>query len=373
MGSRVAVLALAPVLAVAAAHAATETPRRLITGPVLAGDGVAWSENDGAASVLRLWRPGRGTAAVFRSETTTVGRGLTGSGELLAFERSYPGCPSQPGVVCPILTDIALGPRAGPFRPILAARKCALPFSQPGLDLVSTRTTSFVAYDAVDCVRERVTTFLQTTSTPPKRAVLRSVTPREACCAGLRLAGRFVAWSSDWNERVSVVDRDSNHVVVSVRVGDGVSAKPTSFDVQADGTLAVIADGRVFWISSASPRPHVIAERAPEGSVRIARAHIAYGRAGAVVVSDLRGRGRVVARFQRPARLHRTLDFDGARLVFASDVVTRTWVDCPPQGEGRPCIRRESGTTTIWLARAPEFALGRIARFAFEGISGSSR
>jgi hypothetical protein len=339
---------------------------------VLAGDGVAWSENDGAASVLRLWRPDQGTKVVFRSKTTNAGRGLVGSGPLLAFERSYPGCPAQPGVACPTLTDFALGPRTGPFRPIAAARKCAFPFSEPGLDLAWTRTTSFVAYDALDCERERVTTFVQTTSTPPKRAVFRTVALREACCAGLRLAGRFIAWSTDWNGRLTVVDRDRNHPVVSVRVGDGVSAKPLSFDVQSDGTLAVIAGGRLFWVSPESPQPHVIATQV-SGAVRIARARVAYVRTGAVMLSDLRGHGRVVARFRRPARLHGALDFDGARLAFSSDVVTRRWVDCPPPGQERPCVQRESGTTTIWSARAPGNALKKIARFAFEGISGSSR
>ena len=290
--------------------------------------------------MLRLWRPGRGAQVVLRSKTTTVGRGLVGSGRLLAFERSYPGCPTQPGVACPTLTDFALGPRTGPFHPITAAWKCAFPFSEPGLDLAA----SFVAYNAIDCERERVTTYLQTTSAPPKKAVLRNVPLRDACCAGLRLAGRFIAWSTDWNGRVDVLDRDRNRVVASARI-EGGREKPVSFDVQDDGTLAVIAPG----------------------------GRLAYGHVGDVVVSDLRGRRRFVARFRPPAFLHRALDFDGTRLVFASDVITRTWVDCPPPGQERPCVKRESGTTTIWAARAPGFAPKRVARFAFEGISGSSR
>jgi hypothetical protein len=366
---RNAVLPLAAVFAVAGgAPAQTEPSRLLVAGPVLAGNGVAWSEVDGAASVLRLWRPRQGTAVVFRSETTSAGRGLVSSGSLLAFERSYPGCPPQPGVACPTLTDIALGSRTGPFRPISPARKCAFPFSEPGLDLTST----FVAYDALDCERDRVTTILQTTSMPPQRVVLRNVALRDACCAGLRLAGRFVGWSSDWNGRVTVVDRNRDRAVVSVRVGDGVSAKPISFDVQADGTVAVIANGRLFWASPESPQAHVVAKTVL-GAVRIARARIAYARGGNLVLSDLHGRGRTVARFHRPARLHSTLDFDGTRLVFASDLVTRRWVDCPPPGQGRPCVQREEGITTIWRAQAPRFALRKVVRFAFEGISGSSR
>lgn len=369
MAPRIIALALAAALPVAAGTPAQPAASRLLlAGPVLAGDGIAWSEAEGAASVLRLWRPARGVQVVLRSKTTTVGRGLVGSGPLLAFERSYPGCPAQPGVACPTLTDFALGPRTGPFHPISAARKCAFPFSEPGLDLAA----SFVAYDALDCERERVTTYLQTTSAPPKKAVLRTVALRDACCAGLRLSGRFVAWSTDWNGRVDVVDRDRDRVVVSARIGDGVSAKPASFDVQGDGTLAVIAGGHLFWVSPQSPRPHVLATGI-SGGVRIAGARLAYARAGAVVVSDLRGARRVVARFRRPARLRLALDFDGTRLVFASDVVTRTWVDCPPPGQERPCVKRESGTTTIWAAWAPEFGPKKVAHFAFEGISGSSR
>jgi hypothetical protein len=367
---RTAVLSLAAVLAVAGgAPAAPDTPRLLVTGPVLAGDGVAWSENDGEASVLRLWRPGRGETVVFRSETTSVGRGLVGAARLLAFQRSYAGCPPQPGVVCPTVTDFAIGPRTGPFRALSSTSKCVFPFAEAGLDL----TSSLVAYNAPDCDGNRVTTFLQTTSLPPKRAVLRNVTPREACCAGLRLAGRFVAWTSNWNERVVVVDRDNDRVVVSVRVGDGVSAKPVSFDVQADGTLAVLASGRLLWASPASPRPNVLATGIHDVQVRIARAQIAYTRAGAVVLSGLRGQARVVARFRAPSRLQRTLDFDGKRVVFASDLVTRRWVDCPPPGQGRPCVQREAGTTTIWLAQAPRFTLRKVAHFPFEGFPGSSR
>jgi hypothetical protein len=366
---RTALLPLAAVLAVAGgAPAQTEPTRLLITGPVLAGNGIAWSEVDGGASVLRLWRPGKGTAAVFRSETTSVGRGLVASGSLLAFERSYPGCAPRPGVVCPTMTDFALGPRTGPFRPISPAHKCAFPFSEPGLDLGST----FVAYDALDCDRDRVRTILQTTSTPPKRAVLRDVALRDACCAGLRVAGRFIAWSTDWNGRVTVVDRDRDRAVLSVRVGDGISAKPISFDVQRDGTLAVIANGTLLWVSPESPRPHVLANSV-SGSVRISGGRIAYTRGGAAVVADLRGRARTVARFRPPARLHRAFDFDGTRLAFASDLVTRRWVDCPPPGQGRPCVQREEGRTTIWLAQGPRFTLTKIAGFGFEGFSGSPR
>src|SRR2546422_11680621 len=118
VGSRIAVLPVAAALVVAAgAPAEKAAQRRLAAGPVLAGDGVAWSETEGSASVLRLWRPNRGTAVVFRSETISAGRGLVASGPMLAFERSYPGCPPQPGLACPTLTAFALGPRPGPVRP----------------------------------------------------------------------------------------------------------------------------------------------------------------------------------------------------------------------------------------------------------------
>lgn len=365
MGSWIAAPAVAATLAVAAAAPAQPESRLLAAGPVLAGDGVAWSEHDQGASVVRLWRPGRGSATVFRSETTSAGRGLAGSGSLLAFERSYPGCPQQPGIACPTLTDLALGPRTGPFRPFTAARKCIFPFTEPGLDLDS----SVVAYDELNCERDRVRTIVRRTSGPAQPSVLRDVALRDACCAGLRLAGRFVAWSTDWNARVNLVERDSRRTVLSVLVGNGVTAKTISFDVQADGALAVLADGRLFWQSPKSPRPHVIATNVPDGPVRIAGGRIAYVRAGALVLSDLRGRKKVVARFHAPARLRRALDFDGKRLVFASDVVTKRWVDCPPPGQGRPCVQRESGTTTIASARSPRFALRKVAVFPFDGVS----
>jgi hypothetical protein len=364
VGSWIAASAVAAALAFAGAAPAAPESRLLLAGPVLAGDGVAWSENDGAASILRLWRSGRGAAIVFRSETTTAGRGLVASGPLLAFERSYPGCPPQPGVACPSLTDLALGPRTGPFRPFTAAKKCIFPFAEPGLDVES----STLVYNELDCERDHVKTIVRRTSSPARPTVVRDVALRDACCAGLRLAGRFVAWSTGWNARVDVVDRDRGRTVLSVRVGNGVTAKPISFDVQADGTLAVIAGGRLFWLSLESPRPHVIATRVPGGVVRIAGDRVAYMRAGAVVVSDLRGTKTIVTRVHTPARLHQALDFDGKRLVFASDVVTRRWTDCPPPGQGRPCIRRESGTTTISLARSPRFALRKVATFTFEGI-----
>ena len=362
MGSSIAAPALAAVLAVAGAAPAQPESRLLAAGPVLAGDGVAWAENDAAASVVRLWRPGRGPATVFRSETTSAGRGLAGSGSLLAFERSYPGCPQQPGIACPTLNDFALGPRTGPFRPFTAARKCAFPFTEPGLDLDS----SVVAYDELDCDRDRVRTIVRRTSGPARPSVLREVALRDACCAGLRLAGRFVAWSTDWNARVNVVERASRRTALSVVVGNGVTAKEIWFDLQADGTLAVLADGRLFWQSPTRPRPHVIETNVPDGPVRIAGGRIAYVRPGALIVSDLRGRKKVVARFHAPARLRRALDFDGSRLVFASDVVTKRWVDCPPPGQGRPCVQRESGSTTIALARSPRFVLRKLATLPFE-------
>jgi hypothetical protein len=56
----------------------------------------------------------------------------------------------------------------------------------------------------------------------------------------------------------------------------------------------------------------------------------------------------MVARFAGPVRLRSGFDFDGRRVAWASDRVTATREDYPPE-QGRPCILRETGTTSVWL------------------------
>jgi hypothetical protein len=68
----------------------------------------------------------------------------------------------------------------------------------------------------------------------------------------------------------------------------------------------------------------------------------------ALVVSDLAGRTRVLARFS--GRLEQVGSFDASTrtVAWASRHVTRTRLDCPPSRQW--CMVRKTGTLTIWQA-----------------------
>jgi hypothetical protein len=70
--------------------------------------------------------------------------------------------------------------------------------------------------------------------------------------------------------------------------------------------------------------------------------------------------------------LHSTgsFDFDGIRLTWASDRITSSRVDCPPEGIGRPCVTLHTGLTTIWTASAAGGRPRAVVMLRFEDVPG---
>jgi hypothetical protein len=159
---------------------------------------------------------------------------------------------------------------------------------------------------------------------------------------------------------VFVFDRLGKRIAYRARVGPAGIGLDFDFDVQRDGKLAVafrlveVAQAgptTIGWFSRSEPRLHLLPSRGRDTRIGIAGDRIVFERLRSpskseLVVSDLAGRARVFARFGGKTRL-RGFDFDGRRLGWASDRIAARRVDCPPPGEGRPCIRRETGITSI--------------------------
>ena len=197
------------------------------------------------------------------------------------------------------------------------------------------------------------------------------------CCSDVEIAGRFVAW----NERSTVVvyDRVTRRTAYRARIGPAGIGVDLGFDLQADGKLGVAyrlvevaraGPANVAWLSPASPRPHLLRLKAADTRIRIAGDQLAFERyvspqTGTLVAVDLAGHVRPIARFISPVRSRGGIDFDGRRITWASDLVADTRTDCPPPGQGRPCVLRETGVTTIWLE---DLASGKprvVARLPF--------
>jgi hypothetical protein len=207
--------------------------------------------------------------------------------------------------------------------------------------------------------------------------VLRDAPITDDCCRDIAIAGKYVAW----NERRDVVvyDRAARRVAYRARVRPvGIDAD-FHFDLQSDGKLAVAfrlvefaraGTTAIGWLSPSKPSLHLLPFRGSDTNIRIAGDRIAFQRfvspkRSALVVADLERRARTFARFAQPMRL-RGFDFDGRRLTWASDRITSRRVDCPPPGEGRPCVRRESGVTSIWLRSVATPRARLIARLRFD-------
>src|SRR3989442_13382483 len=111
---------LASLLA-AGALAAPPPQRALVAGPVIAGSRVVWGERVGGLSVLRAWPQ---QAPLWRSASSWLTGPLGGSQTIVAFSRSFEGCPGQPGVACPVETQAVAGPLRGALRPLRPAGRC---------------------------------------------------------------------------------------------------------------------------------------------------------------------------------------------------------------------------------------------------------
>jgi hypothetical protein len=362
------VVAAATLFAVAASAAGPEsatTSRVLLQGPELAGDAVVWGESDvdGHPS-LHLWSERHGDRTVYSNNSLSLGTPVAASRTLLAFERSYPSCPPQPGYVCPQASDALVGPPRGPFRALVQPSTCSAGWISLAVDEV------FAGYVQTECTRDLARLIVRDVLHRGRPVVLREA-PAWRCCGQLALAGRYVAWSSgnrvNGNRSVVVYDRLVRRVAyrVPIQTPAGHSLE-MDFDLQPDGKVAVAyrfvngdtppetGETTIAWSSPSEPRTHVLPLRGRTTLVRIAHDGVALERyltprRSSLVVTDLHGRVQRVARLVAPERL-RGFDFDGQRLVWASDVVTSTHEDCPQHRRlPPPCGKRETGLTRIWL------------------------
>src|SRR5438445_7485666 len=135
---------LASFLTTAALAGVTPQPTRLVTGPVLAGDRVVWGEQRNGLNVLRAAHE---PTPLWQSGSSWFSGPLAGSASLVAFSRSYDGCPGQPGVVCPIETQAIAGPPRGSLRPLAPAERCSTGGAGRRLAVSGER----VAYLALTC------------------------------------------------------------------------------------------------------------------------------------------------------------------------------------------------------------------------------
>jgi hypothetical protein len=369
VGVRFASLFILAVLCVTGAGGGSTASRVLWQGPLLAGGAVAWIEDD----ELHIWRARSGDRTVYRGDSLAVTRPFAASPGLLAFERSYPGCPPPPGHVCPDGTDALLGPLGGPFRALTRPRTCFLPSLGNALAL----SGDVVAFVEIDCMRQRIRVIVRDT----RARVLRDAPIADGCCRDVAVAGRYVAWSEE--RAVVVYDRVANRIAYRARIVPAGIGVDFDFDLQRDGTLAVAfrltefaatGPATVGWFSPSSPRLHLLAARGSGTSIGIAGDRIAFERfltaaKSDLVVANLAGRATSVARFSHPTKL-RGFDFDGQRLAWASDRITARRVDCPPPGEGRPCVRRVTGVTTISRRTLSSRTTRVIARLRFEDVFG---
>ena len=342
-------------------------------GPLLAGDAVAWAEQSDGTSSLHLWSAGRGDRVVYRSDSLALGRPLAASRTLLAFERNYPSCPPPPGHVCPDGADTVIGPPTGPFRILVRPRTCFLPMIGNAVALDG----GIAAYLELDCTRQRLRVVVRDVAHDGRPRVLHDAALSGGCCRDVAIAGRYVAWSDATD--VVVYDRLVHRRAYRARIGRVGSHVDFRFDLDRDGKLAVAFPLREFaragpiaiaWLSPVAPRLHLLPFRGSDTNIRIAGGRIAFHhfvnqKRSALVVTDLQRRTRTFARFAQPVRLQ-SFDFDGRRLTWASDRVTSRRVDCPPPGQGRPCVRRESGVTSILLRSVATTRARLIARLRFD-------
>lgn len=333
-----------------------------------------WGEEGGGTGSLRQWTRQRGERVLYRSDSLALTRPVAGSHTLLAFERTYPGCAPQPNIVCPQVEDALVGPLHGPFKTLVRPRKC----SMPTLGNTVALDDGIAAYIELDCEGQTLRVLVRDVGHGSKPLVLRDAAISGGCCRDVAIAGRFVAWSD--KSEIVVYDRRARRIAYRARVGPraGIDVD-LGFDLQPDGKLAVAyrlvevaraGPTTIAWLSPSSPRLHTFVLRGTTTRIRIAGDRIAFERfltptASSLVIADLAGRAQTIARFAPPVRLRSGFDFDGHRIAWASDRITARRVDCPPAGQGRPCVRRETGVTSIWLHAAAGGARRLIARLPF--------
>jgi hypothetical protein len=329
--------------------------RTLAAGPALAGDRVVWGEQRGQTSVV----VGAGSSApLWQSRSAWLAGPLAGSRSTVAFAASSNGC-SGVNTACPVETTFfARRPGQGwipitpPVRCVSTAAGRTLAISGP-----------FVATVTPNCDSGAKATLLVRRD---GRVVLRRTGVE---CCDVALAGTTLAWRG--GGAVDVFDLATRRL--RFRAAPPAGAPIAAFDVQADGKLAMLVgrqpDGHatIAWrlaavIPGNQPGLRLIGDRlvleiaphtAPTDNVP----------RSALVVSDLAGRTRVLARFS--GRLEQVGGFDATTrtVTWASRRIIRTRLDCPSPRQG--CMVRKTGTLTIWRAEIVGGPIQAVASWAF--------
>jgi hypothetical protein len=324
--------------------------RTLVAGPALAGDRVVWGEQRAQTTVLVA---AGGGPLLWRSSLSWLSGPLAASPSTVAFATSSNSC-SAPNTACPVETTFVAGRPGHGWTPVTAPVRCVstaagrtLAVSGPLVATVTPDCDAAAAGTAV--VREN------------GRVVFR----RAVSCCDVALAGQTLAWRS--GGAIDVFDLATHRL--RYRAAAPPEGPVAAFDVQADGTLAMLVgrqpDGHVtvVWRRAADPtlhrlQLHAVLPTHPPG-LRVIGDRLVLETAPAasptdniasstLVVADLAGRTRVLARFS--ARLEQVGGFDAtARTVtWASRRITRTRLDCPTTAQGAACLIRKTGVLTIW-------------------------
>ena len=100
-------------------------------------------------------------------------------------------------------------------------------------------------------------------------------------------------------------------------------------------------------------------------AVRFAADHMVIDTRGELISTDLSGHVHTLARFKRPVEQAGGIDTTQDGVTWASRRITSTRSDCPPPGQGRPCILLKSGIETVLVAGLTSGAARVAARWAF--------
>jgi hypothetical protein len=348
-------------LAAAALTGATPQPTRLVAGPVFAADRVVWGEQAGGLNTLRAARE---ATPLWQSGSSWFSGPLAGSANLIAFSRSYNGCPDQPGFACPIETQAIAGPPRGSLRPLAPAERCSAGGAGRRLAVSGER----VAYLALACTSSSYTVLVSEHG----RVLFRHA----ASCCDVSLAGSYLAFKS--GDAADLFDLRTNRLVS--RTGPPPNEQIFAFDIQADGKLVVVlrptagGNATVAWRAPAAGalRRLALSVALPFAgpAVRLVADHIVIdtlssGSTTQLVSADLLGHVRTVARFTRPVEQSGGIDATQSSVTWASRRITGTRVDCPPPGQMRPCILLKSGVETVWVAGLASGTARVVARWAF--------
>ena len=357
----------------------------LLAGPVLAGSAVVWLERRGQEARLERAVPGRRPTILFRQALRNVSLDdLAASRGVVALERRMSVCPPpNPPLAssCTEQREVLGGPPSGPLRVLATSDDCGGGSISvaPSVDV----SGELVAIGENLCLppgdrRRRIVVARLGQGSPSLLCDADLLHGPPRCRGDARVAGRFVGWS-EGRDAVVVYDRLRRRVAYRPLL-----PRVQSFDVQADGTLAVAYDPQgldgaasVAWRTSQAGRVLPFRARVSGRSrsvVRIAGDRILAERvlspsSSALVVSDLRGRTRRIVRIAGPVRREGDFDLDGRRDTWASTRITSTKLVCPPPGIGAPCVRAETGITTVWLGSTAGGAPRAVGRLAFGDVT----